>query len=144
MRISDWSSDVCSSDLATFSVGAGATVPFILAWRPSHRPVERSIDPQRRLQETESWWLGWSGRCQFGGGGPDHWRDAVTRSLITLKALTFAPTGGIVAAATTSLPEQIGGERNWDYRYCWIRDATLRSEEHTSELPSLMRSSDAA
>src|SRR3546814_15047508 len=104
MRISDWSSDVCSSDLATFSVGAGATVPFILAWRPSHRPVERSIDPQRRLQETESWWLGWSGRCQFGGGGPDHWRDAVTRSLITLKALTFAPTGGIVAAAPTSLP----------------------------------------
>src|SRR3546814_7097406 len=106
MRISDWSSDVCSSDLATFSVGAGATVPFILAWRPSHRPVERSIDPQRRLQETESWWLGWSGRCQFGGGGPDHWRDAVTRSLITLKALTFAPT---------------------------------KSEEHTSELQSLMR-----
>ena len=110
---------------ATFSVGAGATVPFVLAWRPSHRSVERSIDPQRRLQETEAWWLGWSGRCQFGNGGPDHWRDAMTRSLITLKALTFAPTGGIVAAATTSLPEQIGGERNWDYRYCWIRDATL-------------------
>ncbi|MGE0004283.1 MAG: glycoside hydrolase family 15 protein [Parvibaculaceae bacterium] len=109
---------------AEFVVGAGATVPFVLAWHPSHRREERSIDPQRRLKETEAWWRDWSGRCRL--GRKEHpWDDAVTRSLLTLKALTFAPTGGILAAATTSLPEEIGGERNWDYRYCWIRDATL-------------------
>jgi GH15 family glucan-1,4-alpha-glucosidase len=110
---------------AEFTVGAGATVPFTLAWHPSHRREERGIDPQQRLNKTEAWWRDWSDRCRFGEDEPHPWREAVTRSLITLKALTFAPTGGIVAAATTSLPEQIGGERNWDYRFCWIRDATL-------------------
>src|SRR3546814_16309901 len=94
---------------ATFSVGAGATVPFILAWRPSHRPVARSIDPQRRLQETESWWLGWSGRCPFGGGGPDPWRDAVNRSLLPPQALTFAPPGATDAAAPPAPPQQHAG-----------------------------------
>lgn len=110
---------------AEFTLDAGTTVPFVLAWHPSHRREERSIDTQRRLSETEAWWRDWSDRCRFGDGEPHPWREAVTRSLITLKALTFAPTGGILAAATTSLPEQIGGQRNWDYRYCWIRDATL-------------------
>lgn len=110
---------------AEFTLDAGTTVPFVLAWHPSHRREERSIDTQQRLAETEAWWRDWSGRCRFGDGEPHPWREAVTRSLITLKALTFAPTGGILAAATTSLPEQIGGQRNWDYRYCWIRDATL-------------------
>lgn len=108
---------------AEFTVGAGATVPFVLAWHPSHRVEERDIDPQQRLEEAETWWRDWSSQCRIDKEHP--WRDAVTRSLITLKALTFAPTGGIVAAPTTSLPEQLGGERNWDYRYCWIRDATL-------------------
>ncbi len=110
---------------AEFTVGAGATVPFVLAWHPSHRLAERNIDPQQRLEETEAWWRQWSGECRFDTDEAHPWREAVTRSLITLKALTFGPTGGIVAAPTTSLPEQIGGERNWDYRYCWIRDATL-------------------
>lgn len=110
---------------AEFTVGAGATVPFVLAWHPSHRLAERNIDPQQRLEETEAWWRQWSGECRFDTDEAHPWREAVTRSLITLKALTFRPTGGIVAAPTTSLPEQIGGERNWDYRYCWIRDATL-------------------
>ncbi|ASY66591.1 Glucoamylase (plasmid) [Sinorhizobium sojae CCBAU 05684] len=110
---------------AEFTVGAGATVPFVLAWHPSHRREERSKDPRRRLSETEAWWRDWSDRCSFRTEEPHPWREAVTRSLLVLKALTFAPTGGIVAAPTTSLPEEIGGERNWDYRYCWIRDATL-------------------
>ena len=110
---------------AEFSVGEGATVPFVLAWHPSHRMAERDIDPQQRLEETERWWLDWSGICRFGRDEAHPWREAVTRSLITLKALTYHPTGGVVAAPTTSLPEEIGGERNWDYRFCWIRDATL-------------------
>lgn len=110
---------------AVFSVGAEAAVPFVLAWHPSHRVEERDIDPERRLAETETWWREWSSRLSFAGDEPHPWREAVSRSLITLKALSFAPTGGMVAAATTSLPEEIGGERNWDYRYCWIRDATL-------------------
>ena len=110
---------------ATFSVGEGAEVPFALTWHPSYRPPTRRWDPAERLAETEAWWRGWSGRCVFPEHGPEHWRDAVTRSMVTLKALSFQPTGAILAAATTSLPERIGGERNWDYRYCWIRDATL-------------------
>jgi GH15 family glucan-1,4-alpha-glucosidase len=110
---------------AEFTVGAGATLPFVLAWHPSHRPEELGIDPGQRLEETEAWWLEWSGRYDPGIAEPHPWRDAVQRSLVTLKALTYQPTGGIVAAASTSLPERIGGERNWDYRYCWIRDATL-------------------
>ena len=108
--------------VAEFTVGEGAAVPFALGWHPSHRAPERTIDPQARLDETTAWWQDWSQKCRFG----DHpWRDAVMRSLITLKALTYQPTGGVVAAATTSLPETIGGGRNWDYRFCWIRDATL-------------------
>ncbi len=111
--------------VSEFSVGEGATVPFALCWHPSHRAREINIDPEARLEETERWWREWSGRCRFGNHEPHPWRDAVTRSVITLKALSYRPTGGILAAATTSLPEEIGGERNWDYRFCWIRDATL-------------------
>ena len=111
--------------VASFDVGEGATVPFGLTWHPSHRPAERDWDPEKRLAETEAWWCEWSGHCRFDRDEAHPWRDAVTRSLVTLKALTFRPTGGIIAAATTSLPEAIGGARNWDYRYCWIRDATL-------------------
>ncbi|GLQ53973.1 glycoside hydrolase family 15 protein [Devosia nitrariae] len=110
---------------ATFSVGAGAQVPFAMTWHPSHRPPTVRWDPARRLNETEKRWRKWSDDCSFAGKKDHPWREAVVRSLVTLKALTFAPTGGIVAAATTSLPEEIGGVRNWDYRYCWIRDATL-------------------
>jgi GH15 family glucan-1,4-alpha-glucosidase len=111
--------------MAEFSVGEGASVPFALCWHPSHRERETRIDFEARLAETAEWWREWSGRCRFGDHMPHPWREAVVRSLITLKGLTYAPTGGILAAATTSLPEEIGGERNWDYRFCWIRDATL-------------------
>ncbi len=110
---------------AEFVVSAGATVPFTLCYHPSYRARERTLDPPARLAETESWWRDWSGRCRFKGGADHPWREAVVRSLVTLKGLTYEPTGGIVAAATTSLPEAIGGTRNWDYRYCWIRDATV-------------------
>lgn len=111
--------------MASFSVGAGAVIPFCLGYRPSHRPPLPAQDRQRQLQETAERWSAWSSRCEFGPLGNDHWREAVLRSLITLKALTFQPTGGIIAAPTTSLPEHPGGVRNWDYRLCWIRDATL-------------------
>ncbi|HEX9906444.1 MAG TPA: glycoside hydrolase family 15 protein [Propylenella sp.] len=111
--------------VADFLVGEGASVPFALCWHPSHRLSERNIDPDARLEEATRWWSGWSARCRFADHEPHPWRDAVVRSLVTLKALTYHPTGGIVAAPTTSLPEEIGGERNWDYRFCWIRDATL-------------------
>ena len=107
--------------LSEFTVRAGERVPFVLTWTPSHLPRPRSVNPERALADTQEFWTEWSGRSQ--AAGP--YREAVQRSLITLKALTYAPTGGIVAAATTSLPEQIGGPRNWDYRYCWLRDATL-------------------
>ena len=107
--------------VANFTVAAGERVPFELAWSPTHQSEPQPTDPEQSLQETEEWWMAWSGRCTFHG----EWHDAVVRSLITLKALTYAPTGGIVAAATTSLPERIGGVRNWDYRYCWLRDATF-------------------
>jgi GH15 family glucan-1,4-alpha-glucosidase len=107
--------------LSEFTVHAGERVPFVLTWTPSHMPRPRPVNPERALADTEEFWTEWSGRSQ--AVGP--YRDAVQRSLIILKALTYAPTGGIVAAATTSLPEQIGGPRNWDYRYCWLRDATL-------------------
>jgi GH15 family glucan-1,4-alpha-glucosidase len=110
---------------AEFSVGEGGTVPFALCWHPSHRSRERNIDPSARLAETERWWTSWAERCELPDHTPPHRREAVTRSLVTLKALTYRPTGGIVAAPTTSLPEEIGGERNWDYRFCWIRDGTL-------------------
>ena len=108
-----------------FSVAAGETVPFVLSHGPSHRPRPNTLDPQLALAQTETVWREWSARCP--PIGP--WNEAVKRSLLTLKALTYEPTGGIVAAPTTSLPEQIGGPRNWDYRYCWLRDSafTLRA-----------------
>ena len=93
----------------------------MLTYGPSHLAAPEPIDPEQALRETETFWAEWSGRCTCEG---DH-RDLVLRSLITLKALTFAPTGGIVAAPTTSLPEKLGGARNWDYRFCWLRDATF-------------------
>ncbi len=106
---------------AEFCVRAGDEVSFHLAWTPSHSPHAAPSDYERALENTDAWWKSWSARCA--SAGP--YSDLVKRSLITLKALTFAPTGGIVAAPTTSLPEEIGGERNWDYRYCWLRDATF-------------------
>jgi GH15 family glucan-1,4-alpha-glucosidase len=106
---------------AEFTVEAGDEIPFVLMWQASHLPQPKPIDAKSAVQFTEDWWREWSSQCTYEGP----WRSAVMRSLITLKALTFAPTGGIVAAPTTSLPEQLGGERNWDYRYCWLRDATF-------------------
>jgi GH15 family glucan-1,4-alpha-glucosidase len=104
-----------------FAVSAGETVSFVLTWGQSHLPQPKAIDPQRALVETEKFWSTWSAQCTYEG----EWREPVMRSLLTLKALTFRPTGGIVAAATTSLPEALGGTRNWDYRVSWLRDATL-------------------
>jgi GH15 family glucan-1,4-alpha-glucosidase len=109
------------TSLAEFTVAEGERVPFMLTWHASHRPPPRRIDPVRALGDTEAWWGEWASGVDYAGG----WQDAVIRSLLTLKALTYAPTGGIVAAPTTSLPEQLGGVRNWDYRYCWLRDATF-------------------
>jgi GH15 family glucan-1,4-alpha-glucosidase len=102
-------------------VGPGDVVPFVLSHGPSHQPPVRKIDAERALRDTEAFWHAWSDRCA--PAGP--WTEAVKRSLTVLKGLTYAPTGGIVAAPTTSLPEQAGGVRNWDYRYCWLRDATF-------------------
>jgi GH15 family glucan-1,4-alpha-glucosidase len=107
--------------VADFVVSAGETIPFVLTYGPSHLAVPKSINPATALHETEDFWVEWCRRCTYRG----EYRDLVMRSLITLKALTFAPTGGIVAAATTSLPEKLGGARNWDYRFCWLRDASL-------------------
>jgi GH15 family glucan-1,4-alpha-glucosidase len=104
-----------------FRIEAGQSVPFVLSYGPSCQSPPRAIDPFDALARTEAFWRQWSGCCP--DVGP--WTEAVKRSLITLKALTFAPTGGIVAAATTSLPEKLGGTRNWDYRFCWLRDATF-------------------
>jgi GH15 family glucan-1,4-alpha-glucosidase len=107
--------------VAEFDVSAGQRLAFDITWYPSHQPRPREIDPFDALKETEDFWSEWSGRCSYDGG----WRAEVLRSLITLKALTYSPTGGIVAAPTTSLPEKLGGVRNWDYRFCWLRDATF-------------------
>jgi GH15 family glucan-1,4-alpha-glucosidase len=104
-----------------FTVDAGETIPFVLSYAPSHQPVPPPVDPARALHDTEVFWRRWSDRCA--SAGP--WTDVVKRSLVVLKGLTYAQTGGIVAAPTTSLPEQLGGTRNWDYRYCWLRDATF-------------------
>ena len=106
---------------ADFVVKPGERVPFLLVWHPSHEPIPEPIDAIAAVTETREWWEEWAGKCSYQGP----WRKQVVRSLITLKALTYGPTGGIVAAATTSLPEEIGGVRNWDYRYCWLRDATF-------------------
>ena len=116
--------DLEGVDLATrssFTVRAGERVPFVLTWHPSHQPLLMIPDPFAALEDTEAWWQSWVG--SFAYDGP--WKEQVLRSAITLKALTFAPTGGIVAALTTSLPEMLGGVRNWDYRFCWLRDATF-------------------
>lgn len=107
--------------VAEFTVSAGQRLPFTLSWAPTYQPEPEQPDAERSLRETEVWWREWSARCSYQG----EWREAVLRSLITLKALTYAPTGGVVAAPTTSLPEWLGGVRNWDYRYCWLRDATF-------------------
>jgi GH15 family glucan-1,4-alpha-glucosidase len=109
--------------ISTFVVQQGERVPFVLTWNPSHAGLPDPIDPDQALADTEGFWTEWSGRC--GAEVPEEWGDVLRRSLIVLKALTYEPTGGIVAAPTTSLPEWIGGVRNWDYRFCWLRDATL-------------------
>ena len=107
--------------VADFEVGKGETVPFVLTYGPSHLDVPKAIDPEDALQDTRDFWTEWSGRCTYKGES----RNLVMRSLITLKALTYEPTGGIIAAPTTSLPEILGGAKNWDYRFCWLRDATF-------------------
>ena len=109
------------STVAQFSVGAGERVPFVLTWSPSHLPDPGYVAAEQALTATEANWRAWSDQCTVTGP----YREIVQRSLITLKGLTYQPTGGIVAAATTSLPERIGGMRNWDYRICWLRDATF-------------------
>jgi GH15 family glucan-1,4-alpha-glucosidase len=109
---------------AAFQVSEGQRVPFALTYQPSHLTAPPAADSRECLNETQKFWEHWAARCTYQG----KYRDAVVRSLITLKALTYQPTGGIVAAATTSLPEDIGGVRNWDYRYCWLRDATITLE----------------
>jgi GH15 family glucan-1,4-alpha-glucosidase len=106
---------------AEFEISAGQEIPFVLTWYASHKEAPPRIDSAQSLAYTEQWWQEWSSTCTYDGP----WRDAVMRSLVTLKALTFAPSGGIVAAPTTSLPEKLGGVRNWDYRFCWVRDATF-------------------
>ena len=120
--------------VADFLVNEGEQISFVLIWHPSELPRPEPIQAETALNDTEAWWQEWSARCTYVG----EWRSEVMRSLITLKALTYAPTGGIVAAVTTSLPELVGGVRNWDYRYCWLRDATftlyaLMTAGHTEE-----------
>jgi GH15 family glucan-1,4-alpha-glucosidase len=113
--------DEDTATVSTFEVGAGEQVSFTLTWFPSHTKLPPGIDAENALRETERFWQDWSSRCSYEG---PH-QEAVLRSLVVLKGLTYNPTGGIVAAPTTSLPAWPGGERNWDYRYCWLRDATL-------------------
>ena len=107
--------------VADFDIAEDRTLPFVLTYGPSHLALPAPIDPARALKDTEDFWIDWCSHCTYEGER----RDLVLRSLITLKALTYAPTGGIVAAPTTSLPEKLGGSRNWDYRFCWLRDATF-------------------
>ncbi len=126
--------------VAEFEVTAGQRVPFILTYGPSHLVPPPAVDPDEALAETEAFWHAWARHHESTG----QWAAIVSRSLITLKALTYAPTGGIVAAPTTSLPEQLGGVRNWDYRFCWLRDATLTllalmNAGHTSEAEAWRR-----
>ena len=116
--------------ISEFTVKAGERIPFVLTYQPSHLPIPDAVDPEQALADTEAFWTEWAGRYRpsaLDGSKPvpAHWHEAGERSLITLKALTYAPTGGIVAAATTSLPEWIGGGRNWDYRFCWLRDSAI-------------------
>ena len=107
--------------VADFDVHPNEQIPCVLVWQESAAKPADSVDPAQSLADTTTWWEHWSGQCTYQG----RWKEAVVRSLVTLKALTYHPTGGIVAAATTSLPEQMGGVRNWDYRFCWVRDATF-------------------
>ncbi len=107
--------------VAVFTVKKGDRVPFVISYTQSHRPIGPVVDADIALEETEKYWADWAGKCRITG----KWRSRIMRSLLTLKTLSYAPTGGIVAAVTTSLPEKIGGTRNWDYRYCWLRDATF-------------------
>jgi GH15 family glucan-1,4-alpha-glucosidase len=107
--------------VAEFTVAKGDRIPFVLTWFLSHKDPPRKVNAEHALSDTEKYWREWSGQCEIKG----EWRDAIVRSLITLKGLTYAPTGGLVAALTTSLPEEIGSVRNWDYRYCWLRDAAF-------------------
>ncbi|MEU4081780.1 glucoamylase [Streptomyces venezuelae] len=109
------------STCSSFTVAAGEKVAFVLTWHPSHEPRPDLVDPYEALQQSLADWREWAARCTYQGP----YREAVLRSLITLKALTYAPTGGIMAAPTTSLPEEVGGVRNWDYRACWLRDSSL-------------------
>jgi len=104
-----------------FSVAVGEQVNFVISWGPSNLAAPKSADPKAALRDTEEFWTNWAAQCTYHG----EWREPALRSLLTLKALTYKSTGGIVAAPTTSLPEQVGGIRNWDYRYCWLRDATI-------------------
>jgi GH15 family glucan-1,4-alpha-glucosidase len=110
--------------VADFTVKEGQQFPFTFVWYPSHEEPPPPLDAYYAIDLTDAYWKEWSAKCTYQGA----YRDAVVRSLLTLKALTYEPTGGIVAAATTSLPEAVGGNRNWDYRYCWLRDATLTLE----------------
>jgi GH15 family glucan-1,4-alpha-glucosidase len=112
------------SHVGEFELSEGERCDYVLTWYPSHRPIPQRLDPARRLEDTLDWWREWSRKCERGGP----YEEAVTRSLLVLRALTHKDTGGIVAAATTSLPEEFGGTRNWDYRYCWLRDAALTLE----------------
>jgi len=109
------------STISEFTIDEGQTVDFVLTYGASHLPIPAPVDVDEALAQTEAFWRDWVSHCTVEG----EWREPVRRSLITLKALTYRPTGGIVAAVTTSLPERIGGERNWDYRFCWLRDATF-------------------
>lgn len=116
--------EICGEDMKTvadFTVNEGDSIPFVLSYRASFKSLPKVIEPEAVLQQTEEFWQQWMAQCTYDGP----WADSVRRSLITLKGLTYRPSGGIVAAPTTSLPEKLGGERNWDYRYCWLRDATL-------------------
>jgi GH15 family glucan-1,4-alpha-glucosidase len=108
--------------VAEFTIRAGEQLPFLLAWCPSFESPPRPVDARFALDDTTAWWHEWAAMSTIES---NRWSESIMRSLITLKALTYAPTGGIVAAVTTSLPESLGGVRNWDYRYCWLRDATL-------------------
>jgi GH15 family glucan-1,4-alpha-glucosidase len=118
-RVPTYGKNFCT--YADFTISPGERVAFVLTWHPSHEKRPRRTDPYAALGHSVEDWETWSAGCRYEGP----WRDAVMRSLITLKALTYAPSGGIVAAASTSLPEEIGGVRNWDYRFCWLRDSTL-------------------